>query len=226
METELATWLRRYPVPIIVSAFTDSGDLLHVSAVRACDHLIGWLDSATTAPCVHWRIVPLAELPPLISRRLLFDGCISDVPFRTGGSTQASKPNSAPYEPSTILVAHRARRGASRPGCSLSSTHPSGFRGSCCSMAFRRSYIQALKLSGLWPKPHLKWRRPMKSGACGTITTTASAIRRASDDSLARASRGNRGSRLIERPRASRAKLRSAGYDGLTREWSRRALQS
>ena len=37
METELETWLRRYPVPIMVSAFNDTGDLFSVSSVRTCD---------------------------------------------------------------------------------------------------------------------------------------------------------------------------------------------
>src|SRR6266498_5377533 len=42
MEKELASWLDRYPVPVMVSSFDGKGDLVRLGSVRACDHIIGW----------------------------------------------------------------------------------------------------------------------------------------------------------------------------------------
>lgn len=45
MEAELVIWLERYPVPIMVSAFDDTGSVISLKGHRPCNHLIGLIDS-------------------------------------------------------------------------------------------------------------------------------------------------------------------------------------
>ena len=84
MESELSSWLARYPVPIMVSAFSDAGELLDLSAVRECDHLCGWLDAESRSKTVRWRVVQSAELPVLDLTPTALRRLYSDVPFKTG----------------------------------------------------------------------------------------------------------------------------------------------
>lgn len=83
MEHELTAWLQRYPVPVMVSSFSDTGDLFRLSPNRGCDHLFGWLDTPKELLVAHWRVVPSTELPSFdlsaSALRRIYDG----VPYRT-----------------------------------------------------------------------------------------------------------------------------------------------
>ena len=152
METELGTWLRRYPAPIMVSAFTDSGDLLRVSAVRACDHLIGWLDSAKDAPCVHWRLVPSAELPRLDLSPSALRKLYHDVPFRTAADPgNATKAYRRTLRASTALV-FIGLVVVPAAWLLLEFNAPEWLSWLVLLYGLSQIYIQALKLLGLWPK--------------------------------------------------------------------------
>jgi|SRR5437867_9224487 len=62
MENELERWSRRYPVPIMVSAFTDTDDVIDLQSSRPESHLIGWVDS-NGGLHAHWRLLKNEEFP-------------------------------------------------------------------------------------------------------------------------------------------------------------------
>lgn len=152
METELDTWLRRYPVPVMVSAFTDSGDLIPLAAVRACDHLIGWVDPTAGTPRLHWRIVPSAQLPRLDLSPPALRQMYSDVPFRTTGDLRsATKNQQRTVRAGTILVL-TGLVVVPAAWLLIEFNAPTWLSWLVLLYGLAQVYIQALKLLGLWPK--------------------------------------------------------------------------
>lgn len=152
MEAELATWLRRYPVPIMASAFTDTGDLIDLSTVRACNHLIGWSGTVPDRPVAHWRIVPSEELPRLDLSPSALRQLYSDIPFRTADQLRAGA---------------NARQRSIRLGSALvfvwlvvvpavvllvEFNAPESLSWLVLLYSMSQVYVQALKLKGLWPR--------------------------------------------------------------------------
>ena len=62
MEHELESWLQRFPVVTLVSAFDLNDDLIDVSACRQTSHLMGFISSAGEM-VKQWKIFADAELP-------------------------------------------------------------------------------------------------------------------------------------------------------------------
>lgn len=88
METELDYWLKRYPIPIMVSAFDEKGDSIHLSSVKDCDHLIGFIEKGAVEPRRIWRLVKDDELPiPALDKNYL-RRVYADIPFKTGEQIQ------------------------------------------------------------------------------------------------------------------------------------------
>jgi len=83
MEAELEHWLRRYSIPIMVSAFDRKGDLVRLENSRGCDHLIGYLDGKTHEVVRAWRLVKNEELPSDALNKSYLREIYSDIPFRT-----------------------------------------------------------------------------------------------------------------------------------------------
>jgi len=83
MESELDRWLERYPVPAMVSACDDKGDLIRLAPVRGCDHLIGIPSDSGSRPEHHWRLVPDAELPDRPLDDEFLKRTYADIPYRT-----------------------------------------------------------------------------------------------------------------------------------------------
>lgn len=83
MEAELVIWLERYPVPIMVSAFDDTGSAISLKGHRSCNHLIGFIDSKTTKVVSEWRLLANDELPKdgldVLYLRKIYEG----IPFKT-----------------------------------------------------------------------------------------------------------------------------------------------
>jgi len=62
MVKELERWARRFPVPIMVSAFDDTGSVLAIKPTRLEDHALGWIDPSGQI-VVHWRQLKNEEIP-------------------------------------------------------------------------------------------------------------------------------------------------------------------
>src|SRR5205807_9762369 len=65
MEAEARTWLSRYPIPVMVTAFSADGDIYSLDGVRPSDKLFAWDEYPATEPILKWRIVSDAELPDI-----------------------------------------------------------------------------------------------------------------------------------------------------------------
>jgi hypothetical protein len=83
MEDELAAWLKRYPVPLMVSAFDKTGSLLHLEGTRSCAHLIGYLHPESFDVVQEWRLVPDKELPDAALDHAYIEEIYADVPSKT-----------------------------------------------------------------------------------------------------------------------------------------------
>jgi hypothetical protein len=83
MEAELVIWLERYPVPIRVSAFDDSGSVIGLKGYRPCNHLVGFIDANTKKVVREWRLLTSDELPKdaldVSYLRKIYEG----IPFKT-----------------------------------------------------------------------------------------------------------------------------------------------
>lgn len=62
MERELNVWLRKFPVPTLVSSFDLKENLIDVSACRETSHLMGYISSSGEM-VKQWRIFADTELP-------------------------------------------------------------------------------------------------------------------------------------------------------------------
>lgn len=76
MERELEGWLERYPVPLMVTAFSPDECMVSLASVRPSDHLVGFLSDGDMRR--EWRAVPANELPdmpssPKVLRELFHD---------------------------------------------------------------------------------------------------------------------------------------------------------
>jgi hypothetical protein len=83
MEGELVIWLERYPIPIMVSAFDDTGSVIDLDGNRACSHLIGYVDTRTNKVVREWRLLTNDELPTDALDASYLRKIYSDIPFKT-----------------------------------------------------------------------------------------------------------------------------------------------
>jgi hypothetical protein len=82
MESELKTWLARYPIPVMVSAFDDKEDLIHLEPVKNCNHLMGYLPKGQQSPIFHWRLLKEGELPNDALDQNYLKKVYHNIPFR------------------------------------------------------------------------------------------------------------------------------------------------
>lgn len=83
MEAELVIWLERYPVPVMVSAFNDSGQLIRLKGYRGCDHVIGYINEQTHEVIREWRLLSNEELPKDALDTSYLQRIYSQIPFKT-----------------------------------------------------------------------------------------------------------------------------------------------
>ena len=83
MEAELVIWLERYPIPIMVSAFDDTGSVIALDGHRTCSHLIGYIDAQTNKVVREWRLLANDELPTDALDASYLRKIYSDIPFKT-----------------------------------------------------------------------------------------------------------------------------------------------
>jgi hypothetical protein len=152
MEYELASWLRRYSVPSMVSSFDGKGSLISLSGVRDCDHLIGWHDSVSGKVVSHWRIVGNPEFPRPNWDAESLKSVYSDISFRTSAQLKKSALKSrrlirlgwwlvfiwAVVVPAVVAT--------------IELTAPQWLAILVFCYSLTRAYIEALKLLGKWPR--------------------------------------------------------------------------
>jgi len=84
METEAREWLGRYPVPVMVTAFSADGSVLSLKDVRPIDNLMAWLEPADSEPTLRWELVKNDVLPDIVLDREFLKKTFANVPSKTG----------------------------------------------------------------------------------------------------------------------------------------------
>ena len=82
MEKELVDWLNRYPIPLLVSAYDNKGDLYNLSEIKSSNNLMGFFDQDGKI-CLHWRWLKSEEIPNIALNRDYLDNLYSNLVFRT-----------------------------------------------------------------------------------------------------------------------------------------------
>jgi len=104
MEQELDTWLKRYPVPVMVSAFDVKEELISVHGDSGKSHLTGYRDLSTDRIVRRWGLLKDSELPAGQVKADYLQNVYSDVPFRD----QAAVREAARRESKNMVRAARA----------------------------------------------------------------------------------------------------------------------
>jgi hypothetical protein len=87
MEREASVWVSRFPVPVMVSAFTMENDLVCMDDIRPWNHVIAW--STDSSSHSEWRLVPDDELPTVALNEAYLRRFFSHLPHRTGAQVSA-----------------------------------------------------------------------------------------------------------------------------------------
>ena len=82
MEHELRYWLKRFPVPVMVSGFDVRGVLLHLSDVSGESHLTGHLDLLKDHIVWRWGLFKDNQPPPEQSTSEYLERVYKNVPYR------------------------------------------------------------------------------------------------------------------------------------------------
>lgn len=83
MEDEARHWLKRYPIPVMVSAFDEKGDLIHFGPEPLDNHLMAWLRPSDQELEVRWGRVPEEELPDDAYSIEVLKAVFEDLDYRT-----------------------------------------------------------------------------------------------------------------------------------------------
>jgi hypothetical protein len=89
MEFEAREWLRRYPVPLMGTAFSADGSVLSLSGVRPVDHLMAWSEPGCHEPVLRWEICGNDVLPDVALNRDWLKEVLADIPYKTGAEIQS-----------------------------------------------------------------------------------------------------------------------------------------
>lgn len=84
LESEVRSWLRRYPVPIMATAFSADGNVFLLRGVRPIDSLLAWLKEESPEPVLCWELVGNEVLPDIALDKVRLKEIFADVPYRTG----------------------------------------------------------------------------------------------------------------------------------------------
>jgi hypothetical protein len=84
MELEATDWLRRYPVPVMVTAFSADGSVYSLAGIRPIDHLMAWRGPKDSQPILRWELVANEVLPDTALNREFVKKTFAHVPSKTG----------------------------------------------------------------------------------------------------------------------------------------------
>lgn len=90
MEREATEWVSRYPVPLMVMAFSLDESFLPLLDARPVDHLLAWPETTTAKTILRWEIVKDDELPTVALDRNYLKQIFSGVPYKTGREIRAA----------------------------------------------------------------------------------------------------------------------------------------
>lgn len=82
MESEVEHWLRRYPIPVMASAFDATESFMHLEDVRGDSNLMAYVSPADKVVSA-WRLMENGELPDDALDNEKLKAIYSDIPFRT-----------------------------------------------------------------------------------------------------------------------------------------------
>jgi hypothetical protein len=89
VENEGTLWFSRYPVPLMVSTFGPSGNLLDLKRVRQESHCMIYSDPGSSQIKTIWRLLKNEELPQEVLNRDRLLEIYSGVPHRTSKEIEA-----------------------------------------------------------------------------------------------------------------------------------------
>jgi len=82
MEKELASWLKRFPVPIMLTAWDRKEDAIRIPSGSGDSILMGYLDLKTSQVIQKWGLLLENELPEEQAEEKYLERVYKDVPFR------------------------------------------------------------------------------------------------------------------------------------------------
>lgn len=83
VEEEARRWLIRFPVPVMASAFSSDGSLMHLDEVRISSHLMSWVEASKSPPIFQWNQVSDSELPTIALDSRHLKTVFAEVPSKT-----------------------------------------------------------------------------------------------------------------------------------------------
>lgn len=82
MEEELHTWLKRYPVPLMIHGINEQENTIHFSSDYTASTLMGYIAPGALTVVRRWGLFRDAELPAAQLTPEYLAGVYADVPFR------------------------------------------------------------------------------------------------------------------------------------------------
>lgn len=89
MEQELEFWLKKYPVPALVTSFDTKEDIVYVSDNPNESHLVGFIDTQSGKIKKFWRLLKNKELPAEQLEGNYLAEVYKEIPFRRQSDVQA-----------------------------------------------------------------------------------------------------------------------------------------
>jgi hypothetical protein len=90
IELELERWLRRYSVPVMVTAFSDTEEVIELEPHRPDNHAMGWLDDRGQV-VAHWKAETPAAAPTMKFTKELLLETYPDVPHKVSTAEDKRK---------------------------------------------------------------------------------------------------------------------------------------
>lgn len=87
MESEARAWSARFPVPVMVTAFSLDEDRIRLEGVRPDDWLAAW--PGENGIELHWRLVENGEMPDTAKDKARMRQLFAGVPHKTGAQIRA-----------------------------------------------------------------------------------------------------------------------------------------
>jgi uncharacterized protein YeaC (DUF1315 family) len=90
MEQELKNFLKRYPIPIMVSSFDNKGSLYNLGKARTSNHLIGFVSDDNQIR-LHWRLLKDEEIPDVALDKEYMDRLYSGLIYKTSAELDVER---------------------------------------------------------------------------------------------------------------------------------------